>query len=73
MLDGMFHDEHIELGGFVAGFTPDDEHTFYSIQGGIEKKFIDLDKTTVYGEYFDHDGGADPRTGALMGGARIKF
>lgn len=57
---GQFIDENAEASGlaFTGGDTAgDDEHTFYSFQAGIEKKFIPLGKTTVYGEYFNHDGG----------------
>jgi predicted porin len=62
---GQFVDEKIDtLGGFSGALNtdPDDESTFYSVQAGIEKKFIELGKTTVYGEYFDHDGGANDRS-----------
>lgn len=41
--------------------TPDDEQTFWAVQGGIEKKWNSLGKTTVYGEYYDYDGGANNR------------
>ncbi len=48
----------------VIGTTPlyagvagvDDKQAFWAIQAGIEKKFIDLGKTTIYGEYYDYNG-----------------
>ena len=44
----------------VAGV--DDRQTFWAIQGGIEKKFNDLGKTTIYGEYYDYNGAPIART-----------
>jgi predicted porin len=38
--------------------TADNEASFWSIQAGIEKKWSPLGKTTLYGEYYDYDGGA---------------
>jgi hypothetical protein len=45
-----------------SGSNPDDTSSFWSVQAGIEKKFIPLGKTTVYGEYYDYSGGAIART-----------
>ncbi len=42
-----------------AGTGVDDTSRFYAVQGGIEKKFNDLGKTTIYGEYYDFDGGGN--------------
>ena len=36
----------------------DDETSFFFVQAGIEKKFISIGKTTVFGEYFNLDRGA---------------
>ena len=41
---------------------PDDTSSFWAIQAGIEKKFFPLGKTTVYGEYYDYDGGGIARS-----------
>jgi hypothetical protein len=57
---GQFVDELIS-GAFAAGTNPDDESTFYSFQAGIEKKWLPLGKTTLYGEYFNFEGGANDR------------
>ncbi|MGE0025076.1 MAG: porin [Hyphomicrobium sp.] len=40
----------------------DDEDAFWAIQAGVEKKFNTLGKTTIYGEYYDYEGGAQNRT-----------
>jgi predicted porin len=48
-----------------ANVTPDDEDWFWSIQAGIEQKWNPLGKTTLYGEYFDYEGGSlDRRFGS---------
>ncbi|MCC7252559.1 porin [Hyphomicrobium sp.] len=43
----------------VAGV--DDQQTFWAVQAGIEKKFNSFGKTTIYGEYYDYEGGATQR------------
>lgn len=45
-----------------AGQNPDNDDFFWAIQAGIEKKFVPLGKTTIYGEYYDYEGGAQART-----------
>ncbi len=49
----------------LGGADPDQK--FWSVQAGIEKKWIEHGKTTIYGEYYDYDGGAGRRSPA--GGA----
>ncbi len=44
-----------------AGTGADDEQTFWAIQAGLEKKFNAFGKTTIYGEYYDYQGGANGR------------
>ncbi len=36
----------------------DDQHHFFAGQAGIERRFNELGKTTIYGEHFTYDGGA---------------
>jgi hypothetical protein len=43
------------------GTDVDDGQIFYAGQAGIEKKFIDLGKTTIYGEHYQYDGGGATR------------
>lgn len=42
-----------------AGTGVDDEQTFWAVQAGIEKRFNAFGKTTVYGEYYSYEGGAN--------------
>jgi predicted porin len=43
------------------GTGADDEQTFWAIQSGVEKKYNEFGKTTIYGEYYDYQGGANGR------------
>jgi predicted porin len=54
-------DELIGETAQFAGTGADAHQTFWSTQAGIEKKFHDLGKTTVYGEYYNYDGGGNNR------------
>lgn len=56
--DDVIHTTPVYAG--VGGV--DDRQTFWAIQGGIEKKFNDLGKTTIYGEYYDYNGAPIART-----------
>lgn len=47
---------------YSGAVAPDDEDTFFAVQAGIEQKWNSLGKTTIYGEYYDHDGGSNNRT-----------
>lgn len=44
----------------VAGV--DDESTFWALEAGIEKKWLPIGKTTLYGQYNQNDTGATTRT-----------
>lgn len=62
---GTYEDENATTATAFAGAPVDDEHTFYSFMGGIQQSIVPLGKTTVWGEYFDYDGGANERTVAV--------
>ena len=59
---GWFRDELISESITFAGTGADDDSTYYAFQSGIEKGWHPLGKTTVYGEWFQHFGGANDRT-----------
>jgi predicted porin len=59
---GQVKDDVIDTVPAFSGSNPDNKSSFWSVQAGIEKKFIPLGKTTVYGEYYDYSGGAISRT-----------
>ncbi len=56
---GMSHDN--SASGLYAG-NGDDESTFYAFEGGIERKFMPLGKTTFFGQYYNADGGSINRS-----------
>lgn len=58
---GQKLDDLIEDTTRFAGTGVDDSQRFWAVQAGVEKKFFDLGKTTVYGEYYDYDGGGATR------------
>ena len=50
-----------------AGKNADDTSTFWAMEAGIHKKWIDLGPTTIFGQYYQMDGGANERQ--AVGGA----
>lgn len=56
---GWFEDDNIDAR--FNDVAADEESTFWSIQAGIETKWFAIGKTTLYGEYFKHEGGANDR------------
>lgn len=58
---GWFQDEDVAGNAVYAGLTPDDENTFWALEAGIHKKWIDLGPTTIFAQYYDYDGGANAR------------
>jgi hypothetical protein len=71
----------VALYGNAAGV--DDTSEFFSVQAGIEKKWFDVGKTTIFGEYWEENNGAGLATnggklnatplgaGAFMSGSEI--
>lgn len=59
---GYKKDDVLDTTAVFTGTNPDNKDNFWAVQAGIEKKFFPLGKTTVYGEYYDYEGGALNRT-----------
>ncbi|MGQ0457224.1 MAG: hypothetical protein ACT4OU_09195 [Hyphomicrobium sp.] len=60
---GIKRDDLIDdLDVYAGAITPDDEETFWAVQAGIERKWIEYGKTTIYAEYYDLNGGSNNRT-----------
>jgi len=55
-------DDVLSGADIFVGTNPDNKDRFWAVQAGIEKKFNTLGKTTIYGEYYDYEGGAMNRT-----------
>ena len=43
------------------GAPVDDTSTFFAVEAGIERKWNDLGKTTIFGQYYINEGGASAR------------
>lgn len=48
-----------------------DKDTFFAIEAGIEKKWLPLGKTTVFGQYYDYDGGSLDRSIRFLNGGGV--
>lgn len=59
---GIKKDDLIDRTVLFSGVAPDDEQTFWSVQAGIERKWTSFGNTTIYGEYYDYNGGSNTRT-----------
>jgi len=59
---GRYQDERAHLDAAFIGENPDDVHTFYAGMAGVEQNWNSLGKTTIWGEYFHYDGGANDRS-----------
>lgn len=55
---GQLEDDLIEI---ALGPDADDTSDFYATEVGIEQKWFPLGKTTVFGQYYKNDGGANAR------------
>lgn len=55
----------------ALGHAPDDEITHWHVQGGIEKEWIPLGKTTFFGGYHERDSGALIRVSSTSGNASV--
>jgi predicted porin len=53
---GQKKDEAIATTTVFAGTGANDDQWFWSAQAGIERKFNEYGKTTIYGEYYDYSG-----------------
>jgi predicted porin len=67
-----FDDEYFDAPGApLENANAQEEQYFWALQGGVERKFNEFGKTTVYGEYYDYDGGNGRRRISADGDALI--
>ena len=63
---GWFKDDDVANSAvFAAALDPDDESTFWAVEAGVHKKWIDLGPTTIFAQYYNFEGGANSRIGGL--------
>ncbi|WP_295558521.1 hypothetical protein [uncultured Hyphomicrobium sp.] len=58
---GSHEDDTVLADADFAGTNADNETTFWAIEAGIEQKWFPIGKTTLFGQYYDLDGGASER------------
>ena len=61
---GRLHDAGLDN---LYGRDVDENTTFWTLQAGIERKFLPIGKTTIFGEYFNLDRGAGFTTSSSTG------
>ena len=66
---GSSKDNTVLRSAIFAGKGADDTSTFWALEAGIHKKWIDLGKTTVFGQYYQMEGGANERQAVGAGDA----
>jgi predicted porin len=70
---GQVTDDLIDVSTRFAGTGADDASTFWAVEGGIEQKWNDLGKTTLYVQYYKNEGGANARRTLTAGDAANPF
>jgi len=58
---GWHEDETVLFDSDIDGTNASNESWFWAVEGGVEQKFNSLGKTTLFGQYYDFDGGASER------------
>lgn len=58
---GVHEDDNVLRDSDIAGTGASNESKFWAVEAGIEQKFNSLGKTTLFGQYYDLDGGANAR------------
>ena len=66
---GWFQDDDVANDADFAGLNADDTSTFWAVESGIHKKWIDLGPTTIFAQYYDFEGGANARQAVTAGDA----
>ena len=69
---GRFEDEEIQNNNPRMA-NAEDVSTFWAVEAGIERKWLPLGKTTVFGQYYKNDGGANDRRDLAAGDAINPF
>ena len=70
---GQLTDDLINVSTRFAGTGADDTSTFWAVEGGIEQKWNDLGKTTLFVQYYKNEGGANGRRALAAGDAANPF
>lgn len=66
---GWAKDNTVLLSPIFAGKGADDTSTFWAVEAGIQQKWFDAGKTTLFGQYYQMEGGANERQAVGAGDA----
>lgn len=61
---GYMEDEKIDD---ILGPGAEKRHEFFAVEAGIQQKWFPIGKTTIFGQYYNNDGGSLPRTYDAVG------
>jgi hypothetical protein len=65
---GLAHDDLIEQTGRFRGVTGvEDESWFWAVEAGIQRKFMPIGTTTLFGQYYSDEGGSNARRNIVEG------
>ena len=71
---GLMHDEAIETDPGYKGIdgtlrpAPEPDSYFYAFEAGIERKWLPLGTTTIFGQYYHNEGGSQDRSVGIVDG-----
>ena len=66
---GWFEDHNVKYAPVFAGLNPESESTFFAFEGGIQKEWLGIGPTTLFGQFYRMDGGANARITVPAGDA----
>ncbi|HEX2841339.1 porin [Hyphomicrobium sp.] len=58
---GWFEDHTASYASVFAGIEAQSESTFFALEAGIQRPWLDMGATTLFGQYYRMDGGANAR------------
>lgn len=71
---GLAHDDLIEQTGRFRGVTGvEDDSWFWAVEAGIQRKFMPIGTTTLFGQYYSDEGGSNARRNILEGGVESRI
>ena len=70
---GQLTDNLVTRSNRFIGTGADDTSTFWAVEGGIEQKWNELGKTTLFVQYYNNEGGANARRGLDAGDGANPF
>lgn len=69
MAGGWFKDQNVKYAPSLANFNPDGTSTFRAVEAGVHKDWLGLGPTTLFGQLYQMDGGANSRLTVEAGDA----